>query len=150
MPLVKGKRGLYTPVAALYAATSAPATTWNNSDKTSGLVLSNSNRTVTYPTGGNTNQGIRSVAFVTTNQKVYIEHTINAVTTGMFIGFVTIGSALAGSGAVDGSPSAGFAWSLSGQFRDGDSPDFTTVFGAACTVGDRMGMAFDSQTMKSW
>lgn len=127
------------------------ATRWNSADKTAGLVLSNSDRTVTYPSGGNTIQAIRSIAAATSNQKVYIEHLVTAVTSAFFIGFATIGTALAYRfGAA--TPSTGFTFATpDSNFDCDDSADATQKpVLAGFTAGTRMCMAFDTALGKVW
>ncbi len=126
------------------------ATTWNPSDKTAGLTLSNVNRTISHPTGGNTNEAIRSVAPVAAGQKVYVEYTIGAKTTAFTFGFCTIGTALAGPSSGYTTPSTSFAFSTNGNLRCQDAPDDTIAHIASFTVGDRIGIAFNATTLRAW
>jgi hypothetical protein len=133
-------------------AAAASATTWNNSDKSSSkLVLSNSNRTVTYNNTGNTDEGIRSVATTTTNQKVYIEHVAGTGPgSGWMIGFAVVAAPLQ-FGVAQASPSLGFGFFTgSGIFYDADSANHVTACIPSLTVGDRIGIAFDTGALKTW
>lgn len=129
-----------------------PATTWSNTDKTSNLALSNSNRTVTYSAVGNTNEGIRSAAATASNQKVYIEHVIGLVASNWNIGFAVIGATLStGPNLVVNSPTLAFGvTTFNGQFKDADSPDDITSAIASTTAGDRIGIAYDTSAAKVW
>jgi hypothetical protein len=131
---------------------STPATTWSTTDKTSGLTLSNANRTVTHIAGGNTVEGIRSIASTAANQKVYLEHVVGAVTTNWSFGFAVIGANLANGNNLDSiSPSLAVGFSTSnGVYKDADNGVGAFVAVAALIAGDRLGIAFNTQTLLIW
>jgi hypothetical protein len=127
------------------------ATFWNSADKTAGLVLSNSDRTVTYPSGGNTNQGIRSVAAAVASQKVYIEHVFTSFGTSNNPGFAISTSSLANLTGAFASPSEAFALTPgNGNFSCTDSVNDGNSVIASCADGDRVDVAFDTALGLAW
>jgi hypothetical protein len=130
---------------------SSAATTWNPADKTSNLTLSNSDRTVTYNTTGNQNANVRSVAPIVAGQKVYIEHVITAMVTNFGVGFCTIGTAFIGPASGIGTPSTAFGFGIvNGKFQCNDSINGTDNFCTPCAAGDRIGIAYNATTGRTW
>jgi hypothetical protein len=75
MPLRRKKRFRPSHAALYVPAAAAASTTWNPSDKSSRVNLSNGNLTMTLNTS---NYGaVRSVAATTTSQKVYVEFVLD-------------------------------------------------------------------------
>lgn len=130
-----------------------PATQWNPADRSSAfLAVSNVGRTVTYTNTGNTGEGIRSVDPSKTNQKVYMEHVIGTVVTNWQIGFAVIGASLAvGSNLGNATPTLGAGLNTTnGNFSDFDASGGSVTSIAPLTTVDRLGVAFNTSTMKIW
>jgi hypothetical protein len=85
------------------------------------------------------------------SQKVYIEHVVGAMTTSFAFCFGTIGTSLAaGPGGGISTPSTKFGILTNGTFHCGDAPWDTGPAIPSVTVGDRIGIAFDSGGLLVW
>lgn len=130
----------------------AAATTWNPSDISNAAITgSGLIATLTATAVG----GVRSIASVTTNQLVYWENTVTAITGGdaFAFGFSTSGTAFGGSSRPGAStPATAFYVSASvGTYFDQDSVDhFTTIWASGAVSGDTIDVAYNSLTGKVW
>jgi len=132
------------------ASAAVAATSWSTTDNTGTGTLSNSNRTYTHSTGGNSYLNIRSVAGTLVGQDLYLEYVINVVTFSAYLGMGTIGGSLAGGFPGIGSPSTAFYIASNGNFRCVDSADDNTAFILSITAGDRVGLAVKTTAGKVW
>jgi hypothetical protein len=148
MPLLQKKRyrpnhaGLYVP-----AGGAAAATTWDSAKKSTRITLSNGDLTARVNTG---NYGaVLSVAATTTNQLVYAEFVIDAVTFNPIPGFANASTTsldIAQPGVA--TVSTAFYFSTA-SFRCEDSADhLASIF--TFTAGDNVGIAFNTSTGRAW
>lgn len=125
------------------------ATTWNNSDKSADIGLSNGFLTLTVINSGR--GAVRTVASLATNQKLYFETTVNNLVDALGVG---IANATLGLDTVTGgfltSPSNSGGVRQDGLFLCADSPDNITNAIPAFTTGDTVDVAFNAATGKMW
>jgi hypothetical protein len=135
---------LYTP--AVIVASGATGV-WNSSDKTANLTLSGGNLVATAT--GDT-AAVRSVASVTTNQKVYMEYVPTVNANDQQFGFaLATHNFTATIGANEGGTSRSFGVWYTGTYQDFSSADNNAAMPAYAT-GNRVGIAYDDGAKRFW
>lgn len=149
MPLIgkgTGRPLLYTPPAIVVGGSSA--TTWNPSDKSAGITLSGGDLVATATANG---VGVRSIATVVTNQKVYFECVPAVNANNQMFGFaLTTHGLTVQVGNDEGSGiSRSFGVRYTGVYEDFASADDGAAM-PSWTTGDRVGIAYDDGTKRFW
>jgi len=122
------------------------ATTFNPSDKSANLTLDATNLIATA-TGNNV--GVRSIASVVTNQKVYMEYVPTVNANDQQYGFALATHNLSNIVGSDESGAKFFGVTFGGTYGDFGSADHGAAMPSYAT-GNRVGIAYDDSAKRFW
>lgn len=144
MLLVKGKRGLYTPVAALYAATAAATTTWDPANTQASITLSPDKLTTTG-TGGGFNS-TRSIASHSSGKYYWEDTMTNGTAAEPIAGFANGSFPISGDFVGQTLDGVGFDSSGNGFWKNSANTGSMPTAG----TGDVVAYALDLGNLKFW
>lgn len=139
---------ILTTGAGGYAAIGPAAVTWNPTDRDPDILLSGSNLTLSLTTGG-AYVAVRATSAILTNQKVYYEYTHGNRGFNLGCGFANAAENL-GARPGAGTVTAFSLMANGGTFTCVTSADNGVQVMPTCEAGDRVGIAYNSQTSRAW
>lgn len=137
------------PTGVLVIPTAAiPATTWNTNDKSTHIILTNNDLTA-HADELSDSYGVRTVAAITANQKVYLEFVYDVANNGTNPGFAFSNFILDSLGLGVAAKSFGIHAGM--YFANATSPDHDSqVLSSSPTNGTVVCMAYDSGINRFW